>query len=333
MLQILTMQHIFLLDFKIARIGNLDFYNKYYIFAMKNLSSDFIKKYPFLTLFSTIVFVCVLFWTIQLATNTRVVVLFKDLRPFHYHAPVYFKGFKIGRVIKVAPTGNYQNTAVTILIHPKMKLPANTTAKLKVHKTRWAHKDYIDLLYPESPDLAYLKNNSVIKGENSIDIHSYLANISPETYEQMEENAAAILQNLNDTTGMLFSVFSIINNILSDAETDLKNTAGNFASTSRSTSRIAGKIDNAISQQQLVDTLSNVQAATFNANVAAKGLASTTIAASQSVPNINATLEGVNSVVANVDEITCGLKYTLRKKFGGLRLIFGRTIPSNCTCK
>lgn len=300
---------------------------------MKNLSANLIKKYPFLTLFSALVFVCVLFWTIQLATNTKVIVLFKDLRPFHYHAPVYFKGFKIGRVIKVAPTGNYQNTAVTILIHPKMKLPANTTAKLKVHKTRWAHKDYIDLMYPDSPDLAYLKNNSVIKGENSIDIHSYLANISPDTYEQMEENTSAILQNLNDTTGMLFSVFSIINNILSDSETDLKNTAGNFARTSRSTSQIVDKIDNAVSQQQLANTLSNIQAATFNANVAAIGLANTTTGTSQSVPNLNAALEGINSVVENVDEITCGLKHTLRKKFGGLRLFCGRTIPSNCTCK
>jgi len=300
---------------------------------MKSFISDSVKNHPIASAFAALVLICTIFWTIRLATNTKVIVKFKDLRPFHEKAPVYYKGFKVGHVIKIAPSGDYQNTIVTILIHPKMKLPANTTAKLKVHKTRWMHRDYIDLLYPENPETAHLKNGSVISGETSIDIHSYLANVSPDTYKQMEENAAATLQNLNDTTGMLFSVFSIINNVLSESESDLKNTVGNFASTSKSSSQIIDKIDNAISQQQLENTLSNIQAATFNANAAVMGFTGTATSVNRTIPNINTTLEGVNSIVANVDEITCGVKHTMRKRFGGLRLFFGKPTPPQCSCK
>lgn len=300
---------------------------------MKNFLANSIKNHPIVSALTTIVIICTLFWYIKLATNTKVIVMFKDLRPFHTSAPVYFKGFKVGHVVKIAPSGDYQNTIVTILIHPKIKLPINTTAKLKVHKTRWMHRDYLDLIYPESPDLAYLKNGSVISGETSIDINSYLANISPDTYKQMEDNISATLQNLNDTTGMLFSVFSIINNILSESETDLKNTVNNFAKTSQSSSQIVSKIDNAISQQKLENTLSNIQAATFNANSAVLSFTGTATEINKTVPNINTTLDGVNSIVSNIDEITCGVKHTMRKHFGGLRLFFGKPIPKNCKCK
>lgn len=300
---------------------------------MKNFLANSIKKRPIISMFIAIVLIYTLFWCIELATNTKVIVKFKDLRPFHTSAPVYFKGFKVGHVIKIAPSGDYQNTIVTILIHPKMKLPANTSAKLKVHKTRWMHRDYLDLIYPESPDLAHLKNGSVISGETSVDLDSYLANVSPDTYKQMEDNISATLQNLNDTTGMLFSVFSIINNVLTESEADLKNTVNSFAKTSRSSSQIVGKIDNAISQQQLESTLSNIQAATFNANSAVLGFTGTAAGVNKTIPNINTTLDGVNSIVANVDEITCGIKHTMRKRFGGLRLFFGKPIPKNCTCK
>ena len=33
------------------------------------------------------------------------------------------------------------------------------------------------------------------------------------------------------------------------------------------------------------------------------------------------------SKVANINEITCGIKETLKKRFGGLRLLFGQVIP------
>ena len=179
---------------------------------MKKLLTNFFKNNILMTtIFSAVLILCIMFMY-KMISATKVHIEFKNLRPFHEKAPVYFNGFKIGKVTKIEPSKDYQSTIVTIAIHPKnFKLPINTTAKLKMHKTRWLHKDYIDLIYPDSPDLATLKNGSRISGKSSIDIHSYLASISPDSYEAMEENAAKILENLEDTTGMLYSIFAIIN--------------------------------------------------------------------------------------------------------------------------
>lgn len=300
---------------------------------MKNFLSKYIKKHPiFCIVLGTVLFV-ILFQAIQLTTNTKIVITFKDLRPFHCRAPVYFKGFKIGHVINVAPSKDYQTTLVTVLIHPKMKLPSNTSAKIKVHKTRWMHRDYIDLIYPETPSNACLKNNSVIEGKSSIDFNSYLASVSQDTYEEMEKNASAILKNLNESTEMLYSVLNIVNNILYDSQNNIKNTIGNVEQTTKSSSQIIGKIDNAISQQQLKDTISNVQSVTENANTTLNNLTSTTNNLNQATPNLDTTVDNVNSIIENVDEITCGIKQTLKKNFGVLRLLFGRPIPPCCSCK
>ena len=35
-------------------------------------------------------------------TNTYVTAEFKNLRPFHDRAPIYYNGFKIGRVVNVS---------------------------------------------------------------------------------------------------------------------------------------------------------------------------------------------------------------------------------------
>lgn len=43
-------------------------------------------------------------------TNTYVTAEFKNLRPFHDRAPIYYNGFKIGKVVKVRPNDDYTST-------------------------------------------------------------------------------------------------------------------------------------------------------------------------------------------------------------------------------
>ena len=78
-------------------------------------------------------------------TNTYITAEFKNLRPFHDRAPIYYNGFKIGKVVKVRPNKTYTSTIVTMRLHPHdLKLPVNISVNLKKEKNRWDKKfDYI----------------------------------------------------------------------------------------------------------------------------------------------------------------------------------------------
>lgn len=294
---------------------------------MKKFFVDLYNNKILLTWLFFGIFICAILYMYHLLSQTRIQVEFDKLRPFHQKAPVYFRGYKIGKVVKIEPSDNYQNTLVTIILHPKnLKLPINTTAQLKMHKTKWMHRDYIDLIYPKSPDTLLLKRGSKIKGKSSIDIHSYLANISHDSYEKMEENAAGILENLNDTTGMLYSVFSIINGILTESENDIKSAMENFSKTSENTSQMMKKIDNSISELQLKNTFSNIEESSQHAKTTLYSLVQPANQTSETISNVNKTLFNTNCLISNMNEIICGVKYTMKKRFSGLRLLFGKII-------
>ena len=145
-------------------------------------------------------------------TNTYVTAEFKNLRPFHDRAPVYYNGFKIGSVVKVRPNKTYTSTIVTMKLHPQdIHLPVNISANLKKERNRWNRKfDYIDLIYPKDPSIFYLKDGDRISGKTSVELESYLANQDPESLEAMKADAAETIKNLNITIQTLGDLFSTL---------------------------------------------------------------------------------------------------------------------------
>ena len=55
---------------------------------------------------------------------------------------------------------------------------------------------------------------------------------------------------------------------------------------------------------------------------------------SKTVPQIGCTINEINRVLCNIDEMTEGLNCTMKKPFGGLRLIFGSPVSTKkCNCE
>ena len=51
------------------------------------------------------------------------------------------------------------------------------------------------------------------------------------------------------------------------------------------------------------------------------------------MPNVTSSINQTGTLINNINEIACGVSSTLKKSFGGLRLIFGKTINEDCdTC-
>ena len=272
-----------------------------------------------------------IFCGLKILSCTFIKAEFKELRPFYRFSPVYFKGYKIGRAINIQPSSDYQTTIVTIAIKPlKIKLPKNTEARLKMHKTRWFHKDYIELIYPPEPELSYLKNGSVIKGKSSINIDSFFASIPYENYEQLEISASNTLQNLENSTSMLFSVLSLLQTILNDAQPQINSSFKNLARSANNTNQITAKINNSISEKEIRNLTENLSAITNNTKFFTDNLNETPTQLNKILPNLNCAITKTNAILDDVNEITCGTKLTLRKNCGGIRLFFGKPIQNNC---
>ena len=269
-------------------------------------------------------------------TNTYVTAEFKNLRPFHDRAPIYYNGFKIGRVVKVRPNRTYTSTIVTLELHPHdLKLPVNMSANVKKERNRWNRKfDYIDLVYPDKPSGFYLKDGDRISGSTTVELDTYLANQDPESLEAMKSDAAETIKNLNITIQTLGDLFSTLNSMAEDvkpnvvkASSDLSESTSNFVKVAENATSVTGNINGALSEQRLDSTAKNVQVVTRNVKLMTNEF-------NKTIPQIGCTINEMNKVLCNIEEMTDGLNCTMRKPFGGLRLIFGSPVSKKkCQCK
>lgn len=276
-------------------------------------------------------------------TNTYVTVEFSNLRPFHSYAPIYYNGFKIGRVVKVKPNKDYTSTIVTMELHPHdMKLPINVSANLKKERNRWGKKfDYIDIVLPKESSIYYLKDGDRISGKTTVDIESFFANQDPETLEAMKADMAESAKNLNITIQTLGDLFATLNDMASavspnmvKASRDFSKTTDNIVKVSENANDISenitnfsGNVNGALSADRMNATAKNVQSVSKSIKQMTKELNST-------MPQLNCSLQQMNKILYNIDEMTSGMNCTMKKPFGGMRMIFGSPVSKKkCDCR
>lgn len=270
----------------------------------------------------------------KMVMYTYITVRFKEARPFHHHAPVYYKGHKIGKIIHVRHSKDYQYTLAKLVIYPHdLNLPENISAKLKIIKRGRFEKDYVDLIYPQNPTPIRLKNKSVIEGTTTIDAHSYFSSLDTENLEAMQKNASDTLANLESSTAGLNELLSMVNSIVEENRENINLSAKNLAAASLNTNALTTRIDKAITQEKLQAVLDNIDAASTNVKSitqtftgVSENLGSTTGAIGQSMPMLECALANATAISANLREITTGIKCTMKKPFGGLRILFGKSI-------
>ncbi len=269
-------------------------------------------------------------------TNTYVTAEFKNLRPFHERAPIYYNGFKIGRVVNIRPNKNYTATIVTMELHPHdLRLPINVSANLRKERNKWNRKfDYIDIIYPKEPSIFYLKNGDRVSGKTTVEFESYFANMDPESLEAMKGDAAEAVKNLNITIQALGELFGTLNTMAQDVSpnvvkvsSDMSKSSSNIVKVSENVRDLSGNMDNALSGEMMDATAHNTQLITRNVKIMTNEF-------NKTIPQIGCTINQMNRILCNIDEMTAGLNNTMEKPFGGLRLIFGSPVSKKkCHCK
>lgn len=269
-------------------------------------------------------------------TSTFVTAEFKNVRPFHDRAPIYYNGFKIGKVVRVHPNKDYTGTIVTMRLFPHdMKLPINVSATLKKERNRRNKKyDYIDLEAPKEASTYFLKDGDKISGKTTVELDTYLSNQDPDSLEAIKSDFAESVRNLNITIQTLGDLFATLNSMAEEmkpnvvkASSDLSTSSGNLVTVSQNITSLTGNVNGALTDERMNSTATDIQAVSKNVRIM-------TTEFNKTVPQIGCTVQEMNRVLCNIDEMTAGLNRTMKKPFGGLRLIFGSPIgKKKCGCK
>ncbi len=265
--------------------------------------------------------------------NVNIIAKFDDLEPLDKQMSVYYKGFKVGRSTKIYPDKEYKNTYIRLKLHPRnINLPDNIEARIKKTKLSSA---YINLIYPDSPSLTRIKDNTEIKGVLSQDINNILNDkLDSEVIEEIVSDTTSLIENANNAVKNLSDIFLDVREILADSRKDIKVATSNLAKTTQGLQEITSNLNNSLDNETMNKSVDNIMYTTENIKNITNDLNDiTTQIDKSSMPIVNGVLCQTYSTVKNANEITGGIKNTLKKHMGLGRLIFGRPISSDNYCK
>lgn len=277
------------------------------------------KKYISILLLIPIIFV--IHFLYREINSFYITAMFKDLRPFHGNIPVYYKGIKIGQSKNLRHSNDYQHSLLRIQIYGrKHKIPDNIRVYLKKEIRGKKHYDYLELVLPEVSSNTYIKENSWLEGKCSTDIEEFLRNQDPEDIENMRANLVQASENLNNTLDSVAGLFGMAQDILAENRPAIKTSVNNFEYTSKNITNATRKVNDVISEEQLSETLSNIQ------NTASKTYSITQNFSDTGMSGINSILTKTNCILDDTNCLTKGVRKTMSKPFGGLRLMFGKVV-------
>ena len=279
------------------------------------------KKYFVIAILVVIFF----FYLFYILGTTKITIRFEDLEPLKQHLPVYYNGFKLGHTTSIYPSKDYKSTMVDARIVLKnLKLPANTSAVLR----RKEKKDYIELEYPNAPYIQTLRHKDVIEGHLGIDFEHFLQSQAENGgFDQIKDNVNNTIISAGDTFEALTEMINVITDILKDAQPVIQDSVNNINLTSKNLADSSLEVKKSLEKGYLDKSLYNLEQTSNNLVLTTKNTNGFTDGLNkQSSVLINCLLKNLNTVVNNINQIVVGIGNTLSKKFGGLRLFFGKTI-------
>lgn len=269
--------------------------------------------------------------------HTYIKAEFKQMDPMPPRMGVYYKGYKIGTSTHLKISKDFKTTFLYIrLIQSGLHLPRNISVEIKNYDE---DTKYVDIIYPRTPMLRYIKTGDIIKGKSTLSFNGISAT-NQMHLDNLSEKGETLLSSATRTTDSLTEMFDLITDILTEnranilaSSTRLKDSMGNLQTTTKNLKDMSEKINDGITKQNIKNSTANLELITSNFANSSKEFISitgnfnkTSSDFSVLIPKLSTLIDAVQLVVCNVNEIIVGLKKTLQQKFGGARLIFGKPI-------
>lgn len=252
----------------------------------------------------------------QLASYTRIKAEFTELEPFSPNMPVYLKGFKIGKVTKIVPIGNFTSTKMHIELYPRnLKLPKNIKAQVRTFKDDF---DYVEIVLPNLASAKYLKDGDTIQGQTESSWNSLLQrHMQDGSIDIVIDNVGEITKSVNKAVIQVDGLIQDLRETIKQNQPNIYLTTSNLSKMSNELNNTTLKLNNTVDQKKLDSAVSNLEQSSKNINDMTQNLNAAT-------KNITDTMDNVNAITKNVEEITRGVNCTMKERFGLMRLFFGK---------
>lgn len=279
------------------------------------------KKYFMLILLFVSLFLCAYFAYREI-NSIYITAKFEELRPIKNRIPVYYKGIKIGIAKDMKHSKDYMHTLLRIQIFGNtLKIPDNTIVYLKKDiQENKNTKDYLEFVIKDTPSTTYLKNGSVIEGKCSVDMAHFLSNQEPDDIDNIKENLAQASENLNTTLEGVIELTNMLEEIVAENRNSLKTTVNNIENSTQNVDNLSSKINDAVTEENLSTTINNIK------NITEKSFEITDKVSKTDINGINKLITTTNCILDDTNCIVNGIRNTMSKRFGGMRLIFGKVV-------
>ena len=257
------------------------------------------------------------------AHYTRIKAEFTELEPFPSNMSGFCYGFRIGNITCSAPKDDYTATQMSITLFPRdLNFPKNVYVRVKSYKDDY---DYVEVELPELASEKLLKSGDIIEGKSNVTFESLI--------KKHAESGSLdlIIEGLGEITDSVNKAVQQADGLLADVRATLKSnqnyitlTTKNLSETTGSLYKTSLKIDGSVDQKTLDNTMKNLEQTTQNMQQITRNIDCAT-------RNLTDTMNQVNEISENINGITNGVNCTMKKRFGGFRLIFGK--PDRCCDK
>lgn len=258
------------------------------------------------------------------AKQTHIKAEFTELTPFSERMPVYFKGFKIGKITSIEPKDDFTSTLMKVVLFPEeVRFPKNIYLQIKSYNKS---STYAEIMLPDDPSEQKLKDGDIIKGKTNMSFDSILERQAENgSFELIIANIGEITTNINSASRELDGLLKDVRKTFKNSENYITLSTRNLSQASANFSRTSVNISSTVDQKTLDKTMKNIEQTTNNVKNITKNIDCAT-------RNLSETMENVQGITKNVDGITNSVNCTLKERFGGFRLIFGKA-SQNCKCK
>ena len=250
-------------------------------------------------------------------SHTYIKVEFAKTDPMPAKMGVYYKGYRLGSTTKLNIAKYFSKTYLYITLNQRgLHLPNNITAEVKYYND---DTKFVDLIYPNAPSLKFIKSGDIIEGKSDLHGVGGISNTNQAHLDNLSEKGESLLSSAKETADALTGLLLLTNEILSENRDNLhsstealKNTMANLESTTENFKNLSEKIDTEVTSTNLKTTLSNIETTTKNLSDGTRNFI-----------KLNELLDIGKSTLRKLNDILNGLGETLRKRYGGMRVLFG----------
>ena len=265
-------------------------------------------------------------------TGFYVTAQFKDLGPVPRSMAVYYKGFKVGKTGTIKPDMDFKNTNIKIKFKKDMSgLPANVTANVRKFDDKKKTK-YIEIEYPKEPQKHLLMKGSTIKGLPAPDLGAFMSSqLESGELSKVSGNVNSTITSVGQTAEAATDLLNAVTGLVGDMRPDILAATKNLSQTTEQINNLATKLNKSAPQKDVDNASENIGQTIANLEQITENINKATVKLNASMDDVNSVTGKLNMSMDDVNGITAGVKQTLGKRFGGVRMIMGTPLQQTTT--